>query len=36
MGIHFAYQLLLGFGSKVAVDRGLDLKKVLDHIFELI
>lgn len=35
-GLHFAYQLLLRFGPLVAMDSGLNLKKVLDHNFELI
>lgn len=34
--IHFADELLLGFGAQVAVYGGLDLEEVLDYVFEAV
>lgn len=33
---HFPYELLLSLWAKVAVDGGLDLEKVLDHVFQVV
>lgn len=33
--VHFANELLLGFGTEVAVDGGLDFEEVLDYVFEV-
>lgn len=33
--VHFANELLLGFGTEVAVDGGLDFEQVLDYVFQV-
>lgn len=33
--VHFADELLLSFGTEVAVNGGLDFEEVLDYVFEV-